>query len=155
VTLERSSPRPRGRYKFSPFDKGRTSDQNARTPEDLYRQLDEEFHFDFDPCPVNPTFDGLKVEWGKSNYVNPPYRNKVPWILKAIEESRKGKTVVMLLPVDTSTSWFHDLILPNADEIRFIRGRLKFRPKGYPAQFPSMIVVFRGKRTDQPTGEGQ
>jgi site-specific DNA-methyltransferase (adenine-specific) len=115
-----------GRYRFSPFDRRKISNQDARTPEDLYRQLDEEFHFDFDPCPNNPTFDGLKVEWGKSNYVNPPYANKTPWILKAIEESRKGKTVVMLLPVDTSTRWFHDLILTYADEIRFIRGRLRF-----------------------------
>jgi len=138
-----------GKYKFSPFDKKKMSSQDARTPEDLYKQLDEEFHFDFDPCPVNPTFDGLKVEWGNSNYVNPPYENKVPWILKAIEESKKGKTVVMLLPVDTSAGWFHDLILPYADEIRFIRGRLKFKPYDSPAKFASMIVVFRGKRSNQ------
>jgi site-specific DNA-methyltransferase (adenine-specific) len=135
------------RYRFSPFDRRKISNQDARTPEDLYRQLDEEFHFDFDPCPNNPTFDGLKVEWGRSNYVNPPYLNKTPWILKAIEESRKGKTVVMLLPVDTSTRWFHDLILPYADEIRFIRGRLRFSQYGSPAKYASMIVVFKGRET--------
>jgi phage N-6-adenine-methyltransferase len=130
------------RYRFSPFDRRRMSNQDAQTPQDLYRQLDEEFHFDFDPCPNNSTFDGLKVEWGKSNYVNPPYANKEPWIRKAIEESRKGKTVVMLLPVDTSTRWFHDLILPNAREIRFIRGRLRFSPYDSPAKYASMIVIF-------------
>lgn len=45
------------------------------TPPDLYAQLDAEFHFDFDPCPFPrpPGFDGLKCEWGKSNYVNPPF----------------------------------------------------------------------------------
>jgi len=75
--------------------------------------------------------------------VNPPYRDKAAWIRKAIDEWRKCKTVVMLLPVDTSTSWFHDLILPNATEIRFIRGRLKFSPNGYPARYASMIVIFK------------
>jgi len=137
------------KYRFSPFYRGRISNQDARTPEELYKQLNEEFHFDFDPCPNNPTFDGLKIEWGKSNYVNPPWANKTPWIKKAIEESRKGKTVVMLLPADTSTRWFHDLILPNADEIRFIRGRLKFSKNGYPAKYPSMIVIFKPHQNEE------
>ena len=34
------------------------------TPEWLYEQLNSEFNFDFDPCPINATFDGLKLEWG-------------------------------------------------------------------------------------------
>lgn len=31
------------------------------TPPDLYKQLDEEFHFNFDPCPwpLPDGFDGL------------------------------------------------------------------------------------------------
>jgi len=78
--------------------------------------------------------------------VNPPYSDKEPWIKKAIEQKRKGKLTVMLLPVDTSTSWFHDLILPHADEIRFIRGRLKFKPHGQPAKFASMIVIFKPEK---------
>ena len=32
----------------------------------------------------------------------------------------------MLLPVSTSTKVFHDLIKPNAKEIRFLRGRIPF-----------------------------
>lgn len=45
------------------------------TPPDLYKALDAEFGFDFDPCPypVPAGFDGLTCEWGKSNYVNPPF----------------------------------------------------------------------------------
>lgn len=45
------------------------------TPPDLYRRLDAEFHFDFDPCPfpLPAGFDGLTCEWGASNYVNPPF----------------------------------------------------------------------------------
>lgn len=42
------------------------------TPKEFYKTLNEEFGFDFDPCPINPTFDGLSVAWGKRNYMNPP-----------------------------------------------------------------------------------
>lgn len=31
-----------------------------------------------------------------------------------------------MLPVSTSTKLFHDLILPNKKEIRFLKGRVKF-----------------------------
>ena len=44
-----------------------------RTPSELYEKLDAEFHFDFDPCPPDPQFDGLEIEWGDRNFVNPPY----------------------------------------------------------------------------------
>lgn len=98
------------------------------TPQDLYLKLDEEFNFDFDPCPINPVLDGLKIEWGKSNFINPPYSRKLKeaFILKAIEESKKGKLCILLLPVSTSTKIFHEHILPNKKEIRFLKGRVKF-----------------------------
>lgn len=38
------------------------------TPSELYNQLDKEFNFDFDPCPINPTFDGLSIEWGGGEF---------------------------------------------------------------------------------------
>ena len=39
---------------------------NWSTPKDVYRTLDAEFGFDFDPCPLAdpPLFDGLTIEWG-------------------------------------------------------------------------------------------
>lgn len=115
------------------------------TPEAFYDTLNKEFHFDFDPCPLNgeQVKDGLSCEWGMCSYVNPPYSNSTPWVEKAIVEAKKGKTVVMLLKADTSTRRFHDLILPNASEIRFVRGRLTFPPRNKPAPFASMIVVFK------------
>lgn len=83
------------------------------TPPELYAALDAEFHFDFDPCPypLPEGFDGLKCEWGRSNYVNPPFgsiivpwqKRKVGptiWVNKAIEEWRKGKRVVLVYPID-------------------------------------------------------
>ena len=94
----------------------------------------------FDPCPLNPNPDpdGLKIEWRNRTYVNPPYSNPLKWVEKTIEESKKGKLIVMLLRVDTSTKWFAKLIEAKA-EILWFSKRLKFTDK--PANFPSMLVI--------------
>jgi phage N-6-adenine-methyltransferase len=114
---------------------------NWKTPEAFYQALDAEFHFDCDPCPLKPTRDGLQMDWGKSNFVNPPYSDLERWILKGYEESKNGKTSVFLIPARTSNGWFHEYCL-KAKEIRFIRGRLKFGDGKSNAPFPSCIVIF-------------
>lgn len=81
------------------------------TPPDVYKHLNDQYHFDFDPCPYPKPeyFDGLTCEWGRSNYVNPPFftimhqgKKKGPtaWARKCIEEYRKGKNVVFVFPID-------------------------------------------------------
>ena len=89
---------------------------NWATPKELYDKLHKEFKFDFDPCPLFADVDGLEIEWGEVNFVNPPYSRKLKdaFVKKAIQESKKGKLCVMLLPVSTSTVLFHDYIKPNA-----------------------------------------
>jgi site-specific DNA-methyltransferase (adenine-specific) len=106
---------------------------NWATPKEFYDKLNNEFNFDFDPCPLNKekiTDDknGLLIEWGNSNFINPPYSRKLKeaFVIKAIDEAKKGKTCVLLIPVSTSTKLFHEHIQPNAKEIRFIERRLKF-----------------------------
>lgn len=104
---------------------------NWQTPPELYNKLNEEFNFNFDPCPLNhdlQIWDGLKIEWKERNFINPPYSRKLKdlFVKKAIEESKKEKLCVLLLPVSTSTKLFHDHILPNKKEIRFLKGRVKF-----------------------------
>ena len=116
-----------------------------KTPEVFYEKLNEEFNFDFDPCPPNPEFDGLEIEWGKRNFVNPPYGNVISkWLAKAVEEQEKGNTSVFLIPSRTDTKWWHTYVM-QADEIRFIKGRLRFQGAVYNAPFPSVVVVFKGK----------
>ena len=134
---------------------------NRATPKEFYDKLNQEFNFDFDPCPLNlgeitPENDGLLIEWGKSNYINPPYSRelKEKFVLKAIEESKKNKLCVMLLPVSTSTKLFHDHILPNASDIRFVKGRIKFLGVNTKGEYvtnkapmhDSMIVIFKPRR---------
>lgn len=119
---------------------------NWKTPKNVYKILDAEFHFIFDPCPVDPKFDGLKIFWGKRNFVNPPYGREIgKWLKKGYEEAQKGKLCVFLIPSRTDTIWWHDYVMI-ADEIRFIKGRLKFDDQKNPAPFPSCVAIFRGKK---------
>lgn len=130
---------------------------NWATPRNFYDKLNQEFNFDFDPCPlheggIEEENDGLLIEWGERNYINPPYSRtlKEAFVKKAIEESKKGKLCVMLLPVSTSTALFHDFIKPNAREIRFVRGRIKFLGTNTKGEYvtnkspmhDSMIIIF-------------
>ena len=96
------------------------------TPPDLYAQLHTEFAFDFDPCPYPLPFgfDGLTCEWGKSNYVNPPFgsiihdgKKKGPtaWVRKAIAEQNKGRLVVLVYPID---KWVLMLLSAIGTEVR-------------------------------------
>ena len=60
---------------------------------------------------------------------------------KAIEESKKKKLCVLLLPVSTSTKLFHDFILPNAKKIIFVRGRIKFLGKKGEKITPTAVLA--------------
>jgi len=135
---------------------------NWATPKEVYDKLNLEFNFDFDPCPLDFKQDGTLIEWGKSNFINPPYSRKLKeaFVLKAFEESRKGKVCVMLLPVSTSTKIFHKVILPNA-EIRFWKGRINFLANGQQndkyksGQMDSMIIIFKNKEVKQEAMQSQ
>ena len=119
--------------------------QTWKTPRLLYLQLDKEFHFDHDPCPpeTGTRLNGIFSDWGNSNYVNPPYGAPIAsWLAKGVKEMKKGKTSVYLLPAYTDVAWFHEIVLRYANEIRFVRGRLKFDDRPGNAPFASMIVIF-------------
>lgn len=73
-----------------------------KTPPELMEKLQDEFQFDFDPCPhPRPDgFDGLIIDWGKSNWVNPPFTGGVmAWVRKAVVERQKGNSSVLILPI--------------------------------------------------------
>ena len=126
---------------------GLETNDNWQTPDWLMNELDAVFHFDFDPYPVDPQFNGHEVNWLTSNYANPPYNriDKPKAIQKAYNEWKHGNTCVLLIPAATGTKQFHELLLPNSkvisyDEfkiyqplenkiIAFFKGRLSF--KGY------------------------
>ena len=124
------------------------------TPNALFRELDEEFHFTLDVASTDENAkcrkhftradDGLSQNWGgETVWCNPPYGREIgAWVERCQEHGENG-TAVMLLPVRTDTAWFHKYVLGKA-EIRFLRGRLRFNNAKNNAPFPSMIVIYGG-----------
>ena len=108
------------------------------TPKDIYNYYVLKRGF-FDPCPINPTFNGLEIEWKERNFVNPPYSQISKWVDKALTERAKGKLIVMLIPARTDTKAFRKLYENKASFI-FITGRLRFSEKNS-APFPSVFVI--------------
>lgn len=87
---------------------------------------------------------GLALSWrGQRVFCNPPYRRGQieRWLAKA----REAYLAVYLLPSRTGAAWWHDHAL-RADEIRFVRGRLKFGGAKINAPEWSVIVIYRPRQ---------
>lgn len=129
------------------------------TPQNLFDELNDEFNFTLDPCATDENAkcskyftiedDGLSKDWSNDVvFMNPPYGREIKkWIMKAYEESLNGATVVCLIPARTDTTYWHDFIFGKANDIRFLKGRLKFGNSKNSAPFPSAIVVYLGVTT--------
>ena len=152
---------------------GLPNSDHWETNEELYKILNDEFNFDFDPCPLHADFNGLEINWGKCNFVNPPYNriDKPKFINKGVQQFKSGSSVVFLIPAATGTKQFQKVLAPlcrfrltweewvenksllrNDSYIVFLAGRVAF--KGYNTKgvystknngkHDSMIVVLRG-----------
>jgi len=133
------------------------------TPQDFFDKYNKRFYFTVDVCASSSNFkcfkyytrddDGLMQSWaGERCWCNPPYgrgeKGPKPWLEKALGERYNGALSVFLLAARTDTVWFHQLILPHADEVEFIKGRLWFVGVNgvvAPAPFPSMVVIYKPK----------
>lgn len=114
-----------------------------KTPRKIYEYYKE--HDFFDPCPYHADFDGLNIEWEEANFVNPPYSKIKEWVDKCIEEHKKGKVVILLIPARTDTKYFRKLVDYGCD-IVFITGRLHFNESNS-APFPSCEINLTGRET--------
>lgn len=134
------------------------------TPAHIFDSLNAEFNFTLDPCCNEQNAkcktyftkedNGLTQNWaGHRVFMNPPYGRALKfWIEKAYNEWKTNNTLIVgLIPADvTDTAYFWDYVYKIA-EIRFIKGRLKFKgvnTKGElihnkSAPFPSMIVIWK------------
>ena len=105
----------------------------------------------FDPCPLSNGLvdqDGLTSEWkGDKVFVNPPYSRPLPWIEKAIVESKKGKTIALLVKHDSSTIWWAKLheadahFLPVMGRLQFVTYHGNREGRKAAAPFPSVLVI--------------
>ena len=147
------------------------------TPQGFYDALDAEFGFVLDACssttnhkaphffaldhPEPERRDGLAGDWAADArshqgavWLNPVYGRTIgDWMAKAAETARGGATVVCLVPARTDTRWFHDHVLAEGAEVRYVRGRLKFGSATTGAPFASLVVIYRGHPTVQAAEE--
>lgn len=92
----------------------------------------------------------LITDWGKYKqvFMNPPYCNPLPFIIKAVNECyRNHNQVAILLNIDTSTRWFKvcevfasQIYFITSGRISFLDYRTKEKVKGN--NKPQMIAVF-------------
>lgn len=137
------------------------------TPRAFFAALNAEFGFTIDAaasreshlCPVwyGGAIDALALKsWATvptAIWLNPPYSQCREFIAKAAQEAQKGATVVCLVPARTDTRWWFEHVWDGdrhqpreGVEVRFIKGRLKFGDGKNTAPFPSVVIVFRGRR---------
>jgi phage N-6-adenine-methyltransferase len=138
-------------------------DDTWTTPRYFFDKLNAEFNFTLDAAALRssavvPNYlgpdheygwrqDALTVEWagaseGGAVWLNPPYGRVIKdFVAKADTESKKGITVVCLVPARTDTKWWWDSCIHH--EVRFIKGRLKFGDSNGSAPFPSAVIVMR------------
>jgi hypothetical protein len=122
-------------------------------PREIYEPLKKEFGFDFDPCPYPFKQDGIEIEWGNVNWVNPPFRSKdainghgpTAFVRKAIAEQKKGKTSVLILPVQS----YVNMLLQAGAELRPV-GRVAWieadTGKKWPKPSNNALFILRGNK---------
>lgn len=116
------------------------------TPWPVIRALEPEFDFTLDvaACKLSTkapkhysekddafTRDWLKDARGGDAWCNPPYalyngKRVGDWVEKAWQESKRGLTTVLLLPMNKGDQdWYHDIAMLYA-ETRPVKGRIQF-----------------------------
>jgi hypothetical protein len=110
------------------------------TPPELMKALRKEFGFTFDACPYPrpKAFCGLKADWGKSTYVNPPFFGPTKWARK-------------VFPID---KWIHYLLQAGAEfrslgDVKWCCTRTKKPGRGIGRY--TMAIVLRGKPSQKPS----
>lgn len=141
-----------GIFSAEKFDGGKT---DWETPQLLFDYLNDEFQFTLDAaaseqnkkCSKYYSIEnsGLLYNWyGETIWCNPPYGREVPdWLLRGYEAATYGNSVsVFLILAKTNTKWWHELVM-KAAEIRFIKGRPKFKGAIHGLPFPLCLVIYR------------
>ena len=140
------------------------------TPPEVWRPISRAVGgFDLDPCSgaeqsriASSAYtiedDGLRQSWFGAVWINPPYSDIPPWLECSIAEVRQDNvdTVVLLLPVRSSTQWWHTYV-SQASLICFLEGRVSHQSAkerdgdGHNSPFPSAIVVYGDYTEDLPS----
>jgi phage N-6-adenine-methyltransferase len=147
----------------------KSTDERA-TPLDLFKLLDDEFHFEIDlaATPENAKCDkyydkllnsAWRNDWTGVCFLNPPYSDIPSWLWRARQQTRlHDSTIVILLPNDSSTQYFHEYIWDKVKRdwrpgisIIFPDKRYKFGTHSNSAKFATLIVVMRNDMATRPS----
>lgn len=115
--------------------------QHWNTPAEVLAPLRAFLPITLDPCSnpgsavgadvaVQLPDDGLAVDWHYygHTFINPPYEDQAPWLLKAASECLlfQAHTITLLIPASVETASFRDLAFGCADAIAFWHRRVAF-----------------------------
>jgi len=136
--------------------------QDYNTPKWLFDKLDSFYHFTTDPSTSKDNPLGCRLfftketngqdftKWEGNVYINPEYKNILPWVLAAFSYYFWSRnSVVMLIPARTGNKLWQEKIFPLADLICFIKGRLRFSGNENSAPFDSSLVIFGNISDDE------
>lgn len=134
------------------------------TPHALYDAIDAKHQFTLDAAanidnhkcatwygPDSPSGDtnALAFAWPPNEriWLNPPYSrgNQLAFVARAIDCAERGGYVIALMPADTSTGLFHDLIYGHFP-IEFLKGRVAFNGMKAGAKFGSYLAYFTHRK---------
>lgn len=137
-------------------------DNEYATPSEIWRPISNAISgFDLDPASgAEPTpiasdrytkeDNGLQKPWYGDVWLNPPWSTngngnaKIKWLRKVQNEMNREEVnrIVVILPVDTSTHWFHDYVV-DANVICFVGpGRVSFSGESRNPSFNLLVAVY-------------
>lgn len=115
--------------------------QDYASPPEVVEPLQAFKPIDLDPCSNEHSIvparikialpgDGLAAAWHEveHTYVNPPYEDQAPWLLKCAIESIvfDANTITALIPAAVETAAFVEYVFGTAKAIAFWKKRLRF-----------------------------
>jgi DNA N-6-adenine-methyltransferase Dam len=140
------------------YEKAKGESSEWRTPKFIFDGLG--LRFALDPCAPEGGFycvpaekiytardDGLVKPWGDGlAYVNPPWSEHrgavVPWLRRFFAHPGGG---ILVCVARTSCSWFHEIVLPQAELLCFPTGKTRFiKPDGSPGPSPTNGIALIG-----------
>lgn len=132
------------------------------TPDDLFNELHERFNFTVDAAASHnnaklPRYwtkedDALSKSWSEERvWLNPPYGREIfAFMKKCHDEQRRApelppEIICALVPARTDTRWWHEHVIGGYADVKFIKGRLKFKGAKHSAPFPSALLLYGAK----------
>jgi hypothetical protein len=129
-----------------------SSGDSVGTPDWLLKNLEREFGELFDPCPMcqydpKTHTNGLEIDWKSPCFVNPPFSNVKPWVLRAANSTNVR---ILLVKLDVIlTNYFREYAAGKC-EVRVL-GKLKFKGYDKVSPFACVLLIWGNNREGKLT----